>query len=267
MKVKLVVTDLDDTLLRDDRTISERSRKTIQRAVERGIHVAIATGRMYDSAVPYARQLGLKGPILCCQGAQIADIETGAEIHTQGIPQELARDVMRWAEGKGLYIQYYSLSDYYFEHQCEQSDLYRRLCGVAGKALGAPCSRTLGIDPIKLLIIADPAEIRAAFEQAKELWKGKLEIAISKPNYLELTHPDANKGKAMLRLAGMLGVEPEAVMAVGDALNDLPMILSAGLGVAVGNGAETVRAQANRVTLSNEEDGVAAAIEQYALEE
>ena len=267
MNYKLIVTDLDDTLLRDDRTISERSRQTVKRAGERGITVAIATGRMYDSALPYAQQLGLKGPMLCCQGAQIVDIESGEAISTTAMPLDLAIDVLRFAQDKGLYIQYYTADHYFFEKTCWQSELYNRLSGVKGHALGRKCSEALDFEPIKLLMIADPAVIRTAYDEAAERWGGKLEVAISKSNYLEFTHTDANKGGAMAILAQKMGIPPEQVMAIGDALNDLSMICRAGLGVAVGNALEEVKKAADAVTATNEEDGVALAIEKYALGE
>lgn len=267
MKYKLIVTDLDDTLLREDLTISDRSKRTIRKAVESGIAVALATGRMFPSAAPYARELNLKGPILCCQGAEIADIETGRPIKVTAIPRKLAVEALRFAENAGLYAQYYSIDEYYFEKECEQSDYYRRTAGVQGKALGRRPSEALNIDPIKILVIAEPRQIRQAHAEATKHFGGNLAIAISKSRYLEITHPRANKGGAVEELAEMLHARREEVMAVGDALNDLPMLKYAGLGVAVANGDEEVKAQADAVTSSNEEDGVAAAIEKYALGE
>ena len=200
MKYKLIVTDLDDTLLRDDQTLSERSIRTIRRAVERGIRVTIATGRMFPSAAPYARALGLFGPMLCCQGAQIADIATGRSLRETVVPMDLSLEALRFAEGRGLYAQYYSTEDYYFERDCEESRYYTRVAGVQGRTLGKRCSEALGFEPIKLLIIAEPPLIRKAYAEASELFGGRLAVAISKSNYLEITHPDANKGAAVAEL-------------------------------------------------------------------
>jgi Cof subfamily protein (haloacid dehalogenase superfamily) len=267
LKYKLIVTDLDDTLLRSDRTISERSKQTISRAREKGIIVALATGRMYPSAVPYAKELGLTGPMPCCQGAEIADIETGRPISIIGIPRKLAGEALRFIESKGLYAQYYSIDDYYFERKSEQSEYYRVMAGVQGKPMGRKLSEAVDFDPIKILVISEPDLIRRAYEEASELFMGRLCIAISKPRYLEITHPRANKGAAVEALAAMHKVRREQVMAVGDALNDLPMLQYAGLGVAVENADEQVKAQAGALTASNELDGVARAIERYALGE
>jgi Cof subfamily protein (haloacid dehalogenase superfamily) len=267
LKYRLIVTDLDDTLLTDDRTISPRSKSAVQRAAALGITVAIATGRMFPSALPYARELGLTGPMLCCQGAQIVDIETGEQISVTAMPLDLAIDVLHFAEDKGLYIQYYTTEEYFFEKTCEESEFYDRTSGVKGVAVGRKLSDVLDFEPIKLLIIADPVIIRTAYDEAAERWSGKLEVAISKSNYLEFTHPDANKGGAMASLAGKMGIPMEQVMAVGDALNDLSMIRQAGLGVAVSNASEQVKLAAGAVTASNELDGVALAIEKYALGE
>lgn len=267
MKYALIVTDLDDTLLREDLTISQRSKRAITKAREKGIRVALATGRMFPSAVPYARELGLTGPILCCQGAEIADIETGRPMKITGIPEDTAREALRFAEGLGLYAQYYSLEDYFFEKESEESAYYHRTAGVQGKPLGRKPSEALDFEPVKLLVISEPARIRQALGEFSEKFGGRLAVAISKSRYLELTHPRANKGDAVEELARMLGVPRERVMAAGDALNDLPMLLWAGLGVAVGNADGQVKGKADAVTASNEEDGVALAIEKYALGE
>lgn len=267
LKYKLIVTDLDDTMLRDDQTISDRSKQTVKRAVEKGIEVAIATGRMYASAVPYARALGLTGLMLCCQGAEIVDIETGKPLRVTAVPHAVAVEALRFAEERGLYIQYYSIDEYFFEQTCEQSEYYHRSAGVKGVAVGSKLSDALAFEPIKLLIIADPADIRRAYAEAVEQFGDRLAIAISKSNYLEFTHPRANKGGAVEELAAILSIPAEQVMAVGDALNDLPMLQYAGFGVAVANGDEYVKSQANAVTGTNDEDGVAEAIEKYALGE
>ncbi len=266
MDIRLIVTDLDDTLLRDDHTISARSLDTIRCAEEQGITVAIATGRMVPSALPYARQLGLKGLLMCCQGAQIVDIETGEVISLTPVPQELARQAIRFAQERGIYIQYYSTTTYYFEKTGEESEYYRHAAGIAGVETRRDLAETLDFEPIKLLMIAEPPRIREAYEAAKARFGDTLEIAISKSNYLEFTHRDAHKGAAMAGLAARLGIPLSQVMAVGDALNDLSMIRGAGLGVAVANATDFVKSQADAVTASNQEDGVALAIETYALE-
>ena len=266
MKYRLIVTDLDDTLLRDDRTISVRSRRAIAQAMERGITVAIATGRMYASALPYARELHLTGPILCCQGAYIADIETGAAIETTGVPLNLAREVLQFAAEQEIYAQFYDTEGYFYERQCWQSDFYAEHTGVAGQATGKAPLDALDYDPVKVLLIDRPERIRELYEIASKRFGSKLEVAISKSHYLEFTHPEAHKGGAVRALAGRLGVPQGEVMAVGDALNDLSMIEWAGLGVAMANGDEKVRKLADAVTAGNNEDGVALAIERFALE-
>ncbi len=267
MSYKLIVSDLDDTLLRDDQTISGRTRQAIALARGRGIRFMIATGRMFPSALPFAKDLGLTGPIICCQGAQIADIETGCPIRETAVPLEAARAVLRFLEEEGLYAQFYSTEDYFFERECEESALYYRLSGVKGRALGRKPVGALEFEPIKLLAIADPAVIRQTYEKAAARFGSSLAVTISKSNYLEFSHPEAHKGAAVAAIAAELGLQPRDVLAFGDAMNDLSMLRYAGLGVAVANGNVDVKAQADAVTASNNEDGVAKAIEQYALTE
>jgi Cof subfamily protein (haloacid dehalogenase superfamily) len=267
LKYKLIVSDLDDTLLHDDQSISERTRRAIALAQARGIRFMIATGRMFPSALPFARELGLTGPIICCQGAQIADLETGRSLREAAVPIEAAREVLRFLDGEGLYAQYYSTEDYFFEKECEQTALYHRLSGVKGRALGRKPAEALDFEPIKLLSIADPALIRQTYEKAAERFGGSLTVTISRSNYLEFSHPEAHKGAAVATVAEQLGLKAHEVMACGDAMNDLSMLRWAGLGVAVANGNDDVKARADAVTASNEGDGVALAMEQYALTE
>lgn len=267
MKYELIVTDLDDTLLRGDQTLSARSIDTVKRAIGRGMQVAIATGRKYSSALPYAHAMGLKGPMLCCQGAHIADIETGRNIRVKGVPLALAGEMLRFAVDRGLFIQYYTTEEFYYERRCEESEYYERTAGVPGIETGRSLAETLDFEPVKMLVIADPPRIRQAYEEAVGLFGTRLEIAISKPRYLEVTHPDVNKGAALRYLMEYAGVPRERVIAIGDALNDLSMIRAAGLGIAVANGDPKVLCEAGAVTASNEDDGVALAIEKYALGE
>jgi Cof subfamily protein (haloacid dehalogenase superfamily) len=248
VKYKLIITDLDDTLLRDDQTLSKRSIQTVKKALDKGITVAIATGRKYSSALPYAKALGLTGPMLCCQGAHIADIESGNTIRVKGVPLPLALDVLRFAEDRGLFIQYYTADDFYYEKRSEESEYYERTAGVPGIEVGRKLSEVLDFEPVKLLIIASPQRIREVYDEAAAIFSGKLEVAISKSRYMEITHPDVNKGRALTELMAIMGVQREQVIAIGDALNDLSMIRVAGLGIAVANGDERVLAEADAVT-------------------
>lgn len=265
MGYRLIVMDIDDTLIGNDLVISPANRWAIHEAAARGVTISLASGRMFDSMLPFARQLGVSGPLICFQGAAVMDSDTREVLFHLPVPAQEAADALRFAGELGIYCQYYSLTDYFFAADCDESRLYERLSGVTGRAVGAPLWEKMDFAPAKILMIAPPPRIREAYALAKERFGGRLETAISKTNYLEFNHPGATKGNAVVMIAGRLGVPLSRVMCIGDGLNDLSMIRVAGLGVAMGGGAPELRAAAGFVTARREEDGVAAAIDRFIL--
>lgn len=265
MKYRLIVMDIDDTLIGNDLVISKANCSAIRDAAAAGAIISLASGRMYDSMLPFACQLGISVPLICCQGAAVVDSDTGNLLYHLPLPREDAVEVLRFASERGIYSQYYSLDNYFFAAECEESRYYARMSGVQGSAVGEPIWERLDFDPTKILYIAPPPVIRRAYTEARERFGDRLEVAISKVNYLEFNHRDAIKGNAVARLADNLGIPLDEVMCIGDGINDLSMIRVAGLGVAMGNGAPELRSEADFVTARREDDGVALAINRFVL--
>lgn len=262
--IKLVAVDMDGTLLNGQHAITPRTADVIRRAVNQGVAVTIATGRMYSSAAPYARQMEMDVPIITYNGAMISSALTGERLYHQPIEQESAREIVSLFRGRGWYIQTYIDDVLYIEEANEKSDYYTRMAGVDAVSLGQELYSVQGA-PTKMLAIAEPDEICEIAEVVCTRFAGRIGAAVSNPRYLEMNQPGINKGTAIAFLADKLHLQREEIMAVGDSQNDLDMITYAGLGVAMGNASDRVKAAAQAVTASNEEDGVAAAIEKYVL--
>ena len=265
MNIKLLVSDIDDTLIGDDLKLSQRTIDTIKKVQDKGVRVAIATGRTHDSAYPYVDQLNLHGPVLSFQGAVIVDTLTKETIRYCPLPYEQAKEVLAFAEEHECYAQYYAMDKMFIEKHCAESDGYISLTKVPAEEVGAPLKDKLDFDPIKVLLIADAEKIGRLYDIAKERFGDSMEIARSKQLYLEFTHPDANKGEAVKILAKRYNIPMEEVMTIGDGLNDIPMIKAAGLGVAIGNAYEATKAVADVIAEPQDEDGAAKAMEQYIL--
>lgn len=261
MAIKLFISDLDDSLLRDDQTIGARTERALEKLAGRGVKIALASGRMYAAMQRYVKQLGITAPAIALNGAMIVDTVTGVPISRTYIAPELAGEALEELARRGLYAQSYDEERYYFEHECEFSRYYAHVLGVNGVETGRPLTDCVPKRVPKLLTINTPERTRELLPLLKEKFAGRLEVAISKPMYIELTNPAANKGAALERLCGLLGIKPSEAMACGDGLNDLGMIRMAGLGVAVGNARESVRAQADVVCAPNDEEGIARLIE------
>lgn len=264
MSIKLVALDLDDTLLDNNRTVSPRARAAIAAAIARGVTVTVATGRMFPSALPYAEQLALDVPLITYNGALVRYGLSGETLLHRPVDEATAGELLALFRARGWYIQVYLDDVLYVRERDENARMYETVAGITSVAVGDRLW-TMGGAPTKLLAMADPERMPAIDAAVRAACGGRVYTARSKPHYLEITHPDANKGAALAFLAGRLGISREEVMAVGDSVNDLDMIRYAGLGVAMGNASPEVREAADAVTAANDADGVAAAIEEYVL--
>ena len=264
MKYRMVAVDLDDSLLGDDLNISQANQEAIFEAIKEDVLVTIATGRMFQSALPYMEKLRLDIPVITYQGALIKNAMSGEVLIHRTIPLEYALLILRECKKTNTYLQVYCDDQYYMEEENEKSELYKRLSGLPGIPVG-PLEEFLTREPTKMLIIDEPENIQRLKKRFDRILGGKLQITVSKPNYLEFTHVDATKGAAVAYLAELLSIKREEIIAIGDSYNDIPMIEYAGLGVAMGNAPEEVKKHADYVTLSNEEQGVAHVIDRFIL--
>lgn len=264
MTIKMVALDLDDTLLDSKLAVSPRACEAIRKAVLQGVVVTIATGRMYCSALPYARQLGLDVPLITYNGALIKSVMSGETLLHQPVDRELARQVLALCREHDWYIQTYVDDKLYVKEMNQYADYYSRMSGAPAIALGEALF-TGGEPPTKMLAMSTKEGILEIYDTFKAAFGSKLNMAISKPTFLEITDPAANKGRALAFLADRMRIKQEEIMALGDSGNDLDMINYAGWGVAMGNASAAIKAAARLETLSNDADGVAEAIEKYVL--
>ncbi len=264
MSIKLIAVDLDDTLLNEQQGISPRTQQVIRRAVAQGVNVTVATGRMYRSALPYATQLNLDVPIITYNGGLIKCSLSGETLFHREIEPEIAKQILALFQEQGWYIQAYVDDVLYVKERNDKARYYEKIAGVKAEVVGDRLY-SLFNGAIKLLAMAEPSEIEQINRIIQSRFAGKIYTAVSKPNYLEMTHPTVNKGKALEFLAARLEINREEIMAVGDSNNDLDMIMYAGFGVAMGNASDKIKAAAQAVTFANNEDGVAEAIEKYVL--
>ena len=263
MNIKLIACDMDGTLLDDKKKISSRTAKAIAAAMEAGIMFVIATGRMYISAKPYAEQLGLDVPIVTYNGALIRGSRSGKIFYEQPIKKETAQRVLDYCKEHHYYLQFYVGDACYIKEANAYSDYYERIQTIKLNPVGDNLYSAIG-EPYKILITSEPEEHDAIMEGFKEHFSEVLHITSSHPQFVELLDPAVNKWATIQKLAAQYNIQPEEIMCLGDSGNDLEMVANAGLGVAVGNAVPEVKHSAKIITASNNEDGVAMAIE-YVL--
>ena len=264
MAIKLIAIDLDDTLLDNRQQLSPRTLTVLKQAMRKGVAVTIATGRMFQSALPFATELGIELPLITYNGALIRQGDTGETLFHRPIEPELAQELADLFRQSNWYLQKYVDDRLYVAELDENARFYADYANVEAIPLGDAFFH-MNEAPTKMLSMGEPAELAAISAELDTRYGGRLYLASSKKRYLEMVDARVNKGQALDFLAGRLGISQSEVMAIGDSMNDLDMIQYAGIGVAMGNANPTVRSAADYVTLGNAEDGVAVAVEKFAL--
>ena len=260
--IKLIAIDLDGTLVHDATRIPERNLQAVQKVLDRGITVAIATGRMHESAVTFVSRLGLHGmPIISYNGAMVRRPEAAEPMLHVPVPPDLAAEIVAHGVAERYHLNYFLNDILYLTHMDHWGWLYYRRTGNLPHPVG-DLRQFAGESPTKILIAAQPDEIARLLPEKQAQFGDRLYVTRSMPEYLEFLNKEASKGAALQWLANHLGVTRDQVMALGDMHNDLPMIEWAGVGVAMPRSEEAVRQAADFVP-EDEVEGVAEAFERY----
>jgi len=261
--IRLIAIDLDGTLVHDATRIPERNLAALRRVMDRGVTVAIATGRMHTSARDFVARLGIPHttPIISYNGAMVRLPDAVEPMLHVPVPADLAAEVVQHAVDDWLHLNYFLDDVLYVTHMDHWSHLYRSRTGNYPVVAG-DLRRFKGQSPTKLLVATDPPLAEALLAREQALFGDRLYVTHSMPEYIEFLNPLATKGGALAWLSGHMGLQREQTMAMGDMLNDLPMIEWAGVGVAMPRAIEAVRAAADFVP-EHEEEGVAEALEKY----
>lgn len=265
MSYRLIAMDLDDTLLTDELTVSEPTLQAMKEATARGVHLTIATGRMFDSAQKIARQVGLNVPIITYQGALIKNLMDEEVLYERSISVDVATQVYDYCLKHGLHIQSYIDDKLYTPEDNDKIRGYAKQSSIP-YTIEPNFTRIIHHDKqTKLIIIDDPAKLDAILPELKAFFGNRAYITKSKPNYLEFMHPEGTKGHALRFLAAHYGIPMEETIAMGDAMNDHEMVEAAGLGVAMANAVPALKEIADFITLSNNDNGVKHVIDKFIL--
>lgn len=271
MEYKLIVTDMDGTLLNSKGQVSKENISALKEIQAKGIHVAIATGRIYTTAKVYAKLLGIVTPIICCNGAMVKNLKNDKEIYINPMSKEDCLKVIDICREHNLYFHFYS-DDTIYGERLEHKMLY---FSEWGETLAEE-------DRIKIELVKDSKEVikretiykfgiqdddLEKIDKIAEILNSTLDVEAHKSlsNMLDIMNKGVTKGKAVQNLAKSLGVKQEEIIAIGDNENDLSMITYAGLGVAMGNAEDKVKKASNYITYTNDNHGVAEVVKKFML--
>ncbi|MDR2175994.1 MAG: Cof-type HAD-IIB family hydrolase [Synergistaceae bacterium] len=272
-KIRMIVCDMDGTLLDSERRISERTLDTILEARRKGVVTTICSGRIHPMLGVYVRRLALDIPFIAANGGVVFDPVRGEILHQETLPPEEARLLFDFCGRNGLdYCALGSEGGFFSPGgRCvRRFELYNRVAEETGaetiplQLFDAGHRNALRTPLHKSLIYRDDKRAEVLVEEFLKP-REALEYIFSDAFVLDVTVAKVNKGCGVNQLARILGVEKEEICVFGDYYNDLPMFREAGLAVAMGNACAKVKESADIVTSANDDDGVAEAIERYIL--
>ena len=268
--IGLIALDLDGTLVGDDLVLRERTNVAIGGAIEHGVAVSIVTGRMATSALRFARELGIRDPIVGYQGALIraipepGDNRLGRLLLHRPLAAAATREAIEWTRSIGLDPHINHLERFIIRADDPRAEDYSSFLGgraVVVEDLIAWVDRPVS----KVIAVAEEPMDHAVLDVARERFAGLAEVTISHPRFLEFLRPGVSKGAAVRWLARRAGVPLANVLAIGDQFNDLEMIAAVGHGAAMPHAPLPVRAAARYIAPPLAEEGVAELIERLVL--
>ncbi len=266
MAYKLVAIDMDDTLLSKGLTISQRTKEAIRAAEDRGVKVLIATGRMYSSALPHLKMIGLTGEVITYNGALLSEIKSNKTLQHRPVPLDCCHKIIKLATEEDLHLNLYLDDILYVNKLGFGAEYYEKISGIKPVLIKEDIEEFVDQASTKLLIVEkDLKKVDLIQERLEDSFGDILNITRSKPSFIEIMNKGVSKGNTLAKFIAASNIQPKDVIAIGDSYNDLDMIEYAGVGVAVANARDKVKAAADFVTSSNDEDGVAEAIEKFIL--
>lgn len=263
--VQIIVMDVDGTLLNSKREILPETRRWILKVQEKGVIVMLASGRPVNGLLHQIEKMGLnkEGMILLAfNGAVVADASTQTVYYQKTMELKLAQAIIRHVhdypvslmipKGKELFVE--NPEGYHVRFEAAVNGLDLRVVDDL---------ETIDFCPNKIMMSAEPAILDQFLDQIAEPFREQADFIKTAPFYFEVTDKDVHKGNALSHYCAISGISLDKVMAFGDNFNDMSMIETAGLGIAMGNAVAPLKEKADRVTLSNDEDGIAMILKEY----
>ncbi|WP_028124712.1 Cof-type HAD-IIB family hydrolase [Eremococcus coleocola] len=267
MTYKMLVLDIDDTLLNSDQEISPKTYDRLMAFQEAGFQLVLASGRPYEGMISLAKELHLhsyNSYIISMNGAQVNRMQDQAIIFKQPINFEDQKAFIPFLQEKGFSVLTYHEGKIIVDKVSTYSHVESELTGMSDY-IDPDYFKNLQEAKLKFIAVGEPDLVNTVEMDLQQHFGQETTCTSSKPFYLEFYNSKVSKGLAVQTLANKLGYGIDQVIAMGDGNNDISMIQAAGLGVAMANASAALKAVADEVTLSSDEDGVAAIVDKYFL--
>ncbi|WP_347552588.1 Cof-type HAD-IIB family hydrolase [Pseudalkalibacillus hwajinpoensis] len=267
MSYKMIVLDLDDTLLDAEQTISPRNKEALMKAQEKGIKVVLASGRPTYGMNAFADELSLadfESYILSFNGGKIINCQSNEESFSQTLPIEAVQKLYDISLQENVYIHTYVGDEIISAEENPYTTIESDLTGLPITVIDSFMDGVT--EPVvKVLMVGEPEHLKKVEKKLQAELGEEFSVMRSKPYFLEFTDKGITKGTSIEKLINEFGIKREEVIAVGDSYNDQEMIEFAGLGVAMGNAPDDIKKISDYITDTNENDGVAKVVEKFLL--
>ncbi len=270
MNYKLLVIDVDGTLIDSQGSVSSSDIEAINKAVAKGVKIALSTGRVPRACGQLLKDLNLNGCHIFFDGALVIYPDTNQTIYTQNINREHVTGVVDFVRSSDTYLELYTIDKFFAEKANWTDEIHKEFFGISIDLEDLDYI-SLNNDILKMETIAKtPIEFEKA-DLLKQQFRDVLRFSIARSpafpgvDFINILHPGASKGNALVKLAEHLGIHLDQVVAVGDGLNDISLIKKAGVGIAMGNAFSEVKQVADGITASVGGGGVARVVEKYFL--
>ncbi len=271
VKPRILIVDIDGTLLNRQGVISPVDREAVTRASRSGIRVSLSPGRVVEASRRVLEHLGLDGYHVFFDGALVADPQTGEEVYAEPIDRKLLGDIVGFVGENGMTIELYSFTRYFIEQENWAAAIRRNFFGIE------PTLANFDSVWREERIIKATLPVRSTDEKAKaELFRSHFDSRLNlswtrtpaypEVDFINVINPAASKGKALEELASFLGIPLSETAAIGDGDNDVSLLSRAGLAIAMDSAPDKLKALADYVVPDVENNGVAVAIEQYLFQ-
>lgn len=277
MAIKAIVLDIDGTLTNSKKEITPKTKAALLKAQEQGVILMLASGRPSNGLMRFAKELEMdknNGLLVCFNGARVENATTGEVLFNQAMSVEEGKAVLEHLKkfpgarpmiDKKEYMYVNDVFDCFINYKDQPFNVMKYESRSNGYIL---CEKKdlaafADFEINKILTYGDPEYLQAHYEEMRAPFEGKLNMMFTADFYYEYTAQGIDKAKALDSVIHHYGIQKEELMAFGDAQNDKTMVMYSGVGVAMGNATDELKSVADYITLSNEEDGIAYALEQY----
>jgi len=258
----MIVTDLDGTLLAGKSIIPEENILALRRAMDAGVQVVIASGRMIEGTLPIAEKIGVNAPLSLFNGAMAYDYQNDRILSGTTIPCAIARRVLEALEERGVYTQAFPGRGFYASESTPWTEYYSGKINVPANIVGQKLSQWLDADVFKLLCLGEASQLAETMEALGPLFP-EVTFVKSCETHLEIIARGVDKASGMADISRLTGVAPEEMIAFGDEMNDLPMLKYVGTGYAMENAVPGVLNEMRRIAPKNTDHGVARIVNMY----